>query len=113
MALVEDPWQARLNRIPHSGSLRKKPWRSCDVQIEQRAPAFRQRNRLAGLPAALSESRLVRKADITAELVTGLIEDQFPQWADLAVRPVEADGIDNTTFRLGPTMSVRLPSADT
>ena len=75
-------------------------------------PAFRERNRLAGLPAALSESRLVRKADITAELVTGLIENQFPQWADLPVRPVEADGIDNTTFRLGPTMSVRLPSAD-
>ena len=67
---------------------------------------------MAGAPAALSESRLVRKADITAELVTGLIADQFPRWADLAVRPVEADGIDNTTFRLGPTMSVRLPSAD-
>jgi aminoglycoside phosphotransferase (APT) family kinase protein len=67
---------------------------------------------VAGAPAALSDSRLVRKTDITAELVAGLIEDQFPQWADLPVRPVEADGIDNTTFRLGQSMSVRLPSAD-
>ena len=54
----------------------------------------------------------MRKADITADLVAGLIEDQFPQWADLPVRPVDLDGIDNTTFRLGQTMSVRLPSAD-
>ena len=67
---------------------------------------------MAVAPGALSDSRLVRKADITAELVAGLIEDQFPQWADLPVRPVEADGIDNTTFRLGQTLSVRLPSAD-
>ena len=54
----------------------------------------------------------MRKADITADLVSRLIADQFPQWAGLAVRPVEADGADNTTFRLGQTMSVRLPSAD-
>ncbi|HEY4851672.1 MAG TPA: phosphotransferase, partial [Streptosporangiaceae bacterium] len=67
---------------------------------------------MATLPAALSQSRSVRKADITADLVPGLIADQFPQWADLPVRPVEADGVDNTTFRLGQTMSVRLPSAD-
>ena len=54
----------------------------------------------------------MRKADITADLVSRLIADQFPQWAGLPVRPVEADGVDNTTFRLGQTMSVRLPSAD-
>jgi aminoglycoside phosphotransferase (APT) family kinase protein len=54
----------------------------------------------------------VRKAGITAELVGQLIEDQFPQWAGLPVRPVDADGWDNATFRLGPAMSVRLPSAD-
>jgi aminoglycoside phosphotransferase (APT) family kinase protein len=53
----------------------------------------------------------VRKADITADLVSGLIEDQFPEWAGLPVRPVDLDGVDNTTFRLGQTMSVRLPSA--
>jgi aminoglycoside phosphotransferase (APT) family kinase protein len=54
----------------------------------------------------------MRKADITAELVARLVADQFPQWSDLPVRPVENDGIDNTTFRLGDTMSARLPSSD-
>ena len=54
----------------------------------------------------------MRKADITADLVSQLIADQFPQWAGLPVRPVQADGVDNTTFRLGQTMSVRLPSSD-
>jgi aminoglycoside phosphotransferase (APT) family kinase protein len=54
----------------------------------------------------------VDKAAITPELVSRLIATQFPQWADLQVRPVDADGWDNTTFRLGKTMSVRLPSAD-
>ena len=54
----------------------------------------------------------MRKADITADLVSQLIADQFPRWAGLPVRPVEADGVDNTTFRLGQTLSVRLPSAD-
>ncbi|MBV7700790.1 phosphotransferase [Streptomyces sp. TRM70350] len=34
---------------------------------------------------------------------------QFPQWADLPVTPVAASGVDNATFRLGDSMSVRLP----
>ncbi|HYS32109.1 MAG TPA: aminoglycoside phosphotransferase family protein [Streptosporangiaceae bacterium] len=52
------------------------------------------------------------KAAITADLVSRLIAAQFPQWAGLPVRPVELDGWDNTTFRLGEDMSVRLPSGD-
>jgi aminoglycoside phosphotransferase (APT) family kinase protein len=52
------------------------------------------------------------KADITPALVASLVAAQFPQWADLPVRPVELDGWDNTTYRLGEEMSVRLPSAD-
>jgi len=40
-----------------------------------------------------------------------LVAAQFPRWAGLPVRPVEQDGWDNTTFRLGEEMSVRLPSA--
>jgi aminoglycoside phosphotransferase (APT) family kinase protein len=55
---------------------------------------------------------LVRKAEITADLVARLVREQFPQWAGLPVRPVEADGWDNATFRLGEDMSVRLPSAE-
>ena len=66
---------------------------------------------MAASRAALSESRSVRKADITADLVRGLIADQFPRWAGLPVKPADADGVDNTTFRLGHNMSVRLPSA--
>jgi aminoglycoside phosphotransferase (APT) family kinase protein len=62
-------------------------------------------------PAALSESALVRKADITPDVVSALIAEQFPQWDGLLIRPVEVDGIDNSTFRLGETMSVRLPSS--
>ena len=54
----------------------------------------------------------MRKADITADLVTRLIAEQFPQWAGLEVRTVALDGVDNPTFRLGDSMSVRLPSAD-
>jgi aminoglycoside phosphotransferase (APT) family kinase protein len=54
---------------------------------------------------------LVRKADITPELVSRLVAAQFPQWAGLPVRPVDVDGWDNATFRLGERMSVRLPSS--
>jgi aminoglycoside phosphotransferase (APT) family kinase protein len=41
-----------------------------------------------------------------------LVDAQFPQWADLEVRPVEAQGWDNCTFRLGDEMLVRLPTAE-
>ncbi|HEY1828856.1 MAG TPA: aminoglycoside phosphotransferase family protein [Acidimicrobiales bacterium] len=54
----------------------------------------------------------MHKGDITVALVEGLIAEQFPPWADLPVHPVELDGIDNTTFRLGDQLSVRLPSAE-
>ena len=54
---------------------------------------------------------LVKKADITPELVSRLVATQFPQWAGLPVRPVDVDGWDNATFRLGERMSVRLPSS--
>jgi aminoglycoside phosphotransferase (APT) family kinase protein len=49
--------------------------------------------------------------DITLALVTNLIAEQFPQWAHLPIRSVKVSGWDNRTFRLGETMSVRLPSA--
>ena len=49
---------------------------------------------------------------ITPELVSALIAEQFPQWTHLPVTPVDLDGWDNTTFRLGDELSVRLPSAD-
>jgi hypothetical protein len=48
---------------------------------------------------------------IDATLVKQLIRTQFPQWAGLPVAPVENGGWDNRTFRLGDSMSVRLPDA--
>ncbi|MGH2450425.1 MAG: aminoglycoside phosphotransferase family protein [Candidatus Limnocylindria bacterium] len=56
--------------------------------------------------------RSVDKTAITPALVSRLVAAQFPQWAHLPVAPVELDGWDNTTFRLGEDLSVRLPSAD-
>ncbi len=44
-------------------------------------------------------------------LAARLVAAQFPEWADLPVVPVEAQGWDNRTFRLGADMTVRLPSA--
>ncbi|MBV7520004.1 aminoglycoside phosphotransferase family protein [Ensifer sp. ENS12] len=49
---------------------------------------------------------------IDASLVRRLIATQFPQWSDLAVRPIEPGGWDNRSFRLGERMTVRLPSAE-
>jgi aminoglycoside phosphotransferase (APT) family kinase protein len=48
---------------------------------------------------------------IDAALAAQLVAEQFPEWAGLPVVPVDRPGWDNRTFRLGDTMSVRLPSA--
>ncbi|MEV4626067.1 aminoglycoside phosphotransferase family protein [Micromonospora sp. NPDC049523] len=47
---------------------------------------------------------------IDVALARRLVRAQFPQWADLPVRPVEFGGWDNRTFHLGDEMTVRLPS---
>jgi aminoglycoside phosphotransferase (APT) family kinase protein len=54
----------------------------------------------------------VEKAAITPKLASRLVAAQFPHWAHLPVAPVELDGWDNRTFRLGDELSIRLPSAD-
>lgn len=48
--------------------------------------------------------------EVTAEIARRLVVDQLPQWADLPVRPVDRQGNDNRTFRLGAELAVRLPS---
>lgn len=58
-----------------------------------------------------SSDTSVTKVNINASLVGRLVTEQFPQWADLPITPIENDGWDNRTFRLGEDMSVRLPSA--
>jgi aminoglycoside phosphotransferase (APT) family kinase protein len=50
--------------------------------------------------------------EITADLVRVLVADQFPAWRDLPVVPVDRQGNDNRTFRLGDRLAVRLPSAE-
>ncbi len=50
------------------------------------------------------------RAGIDAALVRRLVAAQFPQWSELPVTPVELDGWDNRTYRLGIRLSVRLPT---
>jgi len=61
--------------------------------------------------ARRQEERMDRTA-ITPELIRQLLTEQFPQWAQLPIWPVDRAGWDNVTMRLGDTMSVRLPSAE-
>ncbi len=53
----------------------------------------------------------LEEVHIDASLVRRLVAKQFPQWADLSVKPVEVGGVDNRTFHLGARMTARLPSA--
>jgi aminoglycoside phosphotransferase (APT) family kinase protein len=54
----------------------------------------------------------VERSAITSGLASRLVAAQFPQWASLPIYPVEVNGHDNVTFRLGESMSVRLPAGD-
>jgi aminoglycoside phosphotransferase (APT) family kinase protein len=54
----------------------------------------------------------MEKRDITPAVVRCLVRSQFPRWGELPLAPVDVDGWDNTTYRLGGHLSVRLPSAD-
>ncbi|GAA1596972.1 MULTISPECIES: aminoglycoside phosphotransferase family protein [Kribbella] len=51
------------------------------------------------------------RIEVAAAQVRRLVAEQFPRWADLAVRPVANGGWDNRTFHLGTDMVVRMPSA--
>jgi aminoglycoside phosphotransferase (APT) family kinase protein len=46
---------------------------------------------------------------IDEALVRRLVDEQFPEWADLPLRRVEPWGTVNAIFRLGDELSVRLP----
>jgi aminoglycoside phosphotransferase (APT) family kinase protein len=47
--------------------------------------------------------------EIDKPLVRGLVAAQFPQWAELPLRPVEPSGTANAIFRLGDELALRLP----
>lgn len=46
---------------------------------------------------------------INTDLASSLIKKQFPQWANLPIKPVQNGGYDNYTFHLGNEMSIRIP----
>lgn len=52
------------------------------------------------------------EVDTSLELVRRLLASQFPQWARLPIVPVASSGTDNTIYRLGDKMAVRLPRID-
>ena len=58
-----------------------------------------------------SDNAPFQNIDINENLARLLVATQFPQWADLPIKPVEFSGWDNRTFHLGENMSIRLPSA--
>jgi aminoglycoside phosphotransferase (APT) family kinase protein len=68
-------------------------------------------NPVARLLPGRSRWRAMHRDAIDAALAARMVAAQFPGWAGLPVVPVEQPGWDNRTFRLGDTMSVRLPSA--
>jgi aminoglycoside phosphotransferase (APT) family kinase protein len=58
---------------------------------------------------SLPGTRPAADVQIDIPLVRRLVAAQFPQWANLAIKPVESAGWDNTIFRLGTDLAVRLP----
>ena len=46
---------------------------------------------------------------VSTELATVLVREQFPQWAELSVRPVEAIGTTNAVYRIGDELAARFP----
>ncbi|WP_407540132.1 aminoglycoside phosphotransferase family protein [Deinococcus radiomollis] len=49
------------------------------------------------------------EVDTGPDLVRRLLTVQAPQWAGLPLRPVRSAGTDNAIYRLGDTLTVRLP----
>jgi aminoglycoside phosphotransferase (APT) family kinase protein len=47
--------------------------------------------------------------EVTAELVEGLVKEQFPQWSGLGVRAVPSHGTVNAVFRIGDELTARFP----
>jgi aminoglycoside phosphotransferase (APT) family kinase protein len=46
---------------------------------------------------------------VDAPLPRRLVDTQFPQWADLPLNRLDPAGSDHVLYRLGPSLSVRLP----
>ncbi|MEU3114526.1 aminoglycoside phosphotransferase family protein [Micromonospora chalcea] len=48
---------------------------------------------------------------VTVEQVRALVSDQFPEWSSLPIVPQPLNGTDNALFRLGDSLTARLPRA--
>ena len=53
-------------------------------------------------------NRPTPEIDVTVSLARKLVEEQFPDWSDLALTELDR-GWDNTSFRLGDDLVVRIP----
>jgi aminoglycoside phosphotransferase (APT) family kinase protein len=51
------------------------------------------------------------KITLDVSQVATLIQSQFPEYADLPIKPVSPMGWDNLTFHLGDDLLIRMPSA--
>ena len=49
------------------------------------------------------------EVETDVELVRRLLAEQFPQWAELPIRPVDSYGTDHDIYRLGDDLAARLP----
>jgi aminoglycoside phosphotransferase (APT) family kinase protein len=47
--------------------------------------------------------------NIDKALVKRLIQNQFQQWTELSIEPLNSAGTDNAIYRLGKDMAIRLP----
>lgn len=46
---------------------------------------------------------------VAVEVVSELVRDQFPEWAELTITPVESEGTVNAIFRAGDSLAARFP----
>ncbi len=94
-------------RGARTGERRIPPPARVDRAVDCRRPSNRlRRHRPASNVVA------VRKHEITSDVVACLIRQQTPELAGQPVRPVDVDGWDNSSFRVGETHLARLPTGD-
>jgi aminoglycoside phosphotransferase (APT) family kinase protein len=63
-------------------------------------------------PWETGRADLPDKVSTSVSLVARLLATQFPQWADLPIKPVPSDGTQHALYRLGEDMVVRLPQVE-
>lgn len=61
-----------------------------------------------GGPVSMHTDQLV----VPVSTVRSLVAGQFPEWADLPVRPIESEGTVNAIFRIGDRLAARFPLQD-